>query len=128
VPSHDAPAGSAGFTLVEVLVALVVASLLMAILFNSALGTRDRARKAAQKQAAILLADTLATEAGTGSFAPGTRVGRSGKLEWQVAESALASDPRGFFTLADITVHVTGDQHQTLYALDRRVLKPVAVQ
>ena len=128
MPYHEEPSRITGFTLIEVLVALVVTSLLMAILFNGALGARDRAGKEAQKQTAILLADTLATEAGTGSFVAGVRTGRSGKLDWQVAERALVSDPRGFFALADITVRVTGDRHQLLYALDRRVLKPVTVQ
>jgi prepilin-type N-terminal cleavage/methylation domain-containing protein len=128
VPLHDRPMRTAGFTLVEVLVALVVTSLLMAILFNGALGARDHGRNVVQKQAAILLADAVATEAGIGSFAPGVRTGHSGKLDWHVAESALAKDPRGFFVLADITVNVTGNQHQNLYALSLRVLKPVVSQ
>ena len=114
-----------GFTLVEVLVALVVTSFVMAILFNGALGARDRAHKASQKTAAIQLAGTLSTEATVGPFAPGVRSGDVGTLRWQVSETTVMTDPRGFFALAEIQVAVNGSDDQALYKVVTRKLKPV---
>jgi prepilin-type N-terminal cleavage/methylation domain-containing protein len=114
-----------GFTLIEVLVALVVTSFVMAILFNGALSARDRAHKASQKTAAIQLAGTLATEAAVGPFAPGVRSGDGGTLKWQVSETAIMTDPRGFFALAEIQVAVNGSDDQALFKVVTRKLKPV---
>jgi prepilin-type N-terminal cleavage/methylation domain-containing protein len=125
VPHPDPAPRRNGFTLVEVLVALVVTSFVMAILFNGALSARDRGHKASQKTAAIQLAGTLATEATVGAFAPGVRSGDAGTLKWQVSENAVMIDPRGFFALAEIQVAVTGSDDQVLYRVVTRKLKPV---
>jgi prepilin-type N-terminal cleavage/methylation domain-containing protein len=125
VPHPDHTPLRNGFTLVEVLVALVVTSFVMAILFNGALSARDRAHKASQKTAAIQLAGTLATEATVGPFAPGVRSGDAGMLKWQVSETAVMTDPRGFFALAEIQATVAGSDDQVLYKVVTRKLKPV---
>jgi prepilin-type N-terminal cleavage/methylation domain-containing protein len=125
VPHPDPALPRNGFTLVEVLVALVVTSFVMAILFNGALSARDRAHKASQKTAAIQLAGTLATEATVGPFAPGVRSGDAGMLKWQVSETAVMTDPRGFFALAEIQATVAGSDDQVLYKVVTRKLKPV---
>ena len=114
-----------GFTLVEVLVALVVTALLLTIVMDGAIGARARARLSAEKREAILLASNLLTEASAAPYAEGRRTGRENGLGWEVTERPAQSDPRHQFVLSAIEVKVTGDRGATLFAVGTRRLKSV---
>jgi prepilin-type N-terminal cleavage/methylation domain-containing protein len=118
----------AGFTLVEVLVALVVSALLLAIVSNGAVSARERERAAAQKREAALVARDLAARSSVLPLAPGERSGAEGKLAWMVTESIAASDPRGRFVLAALRVRVAGPGGAALFDAETRVLKTVPLR
>src|ERR1044072_2249472 len=91
-----------GFTLVEVLVALVVTALLMAIVIDGAATARDRNRASVEKREALLLAQSLLTQASVESFQKTPRSGTSGRLAWQLSENVEKTDRRGIFGLIRI--------------------------
>ena len=113
-----------GFTLIEVLVALVVASLLLAIILNRAVIARDRERIANERRLASLLAENLATTTAVVPIANRAARGDSGRLAWTVAEQEVARDPRGFFILSEVNVRVADQSGQILVELTTRRLKP----
>jgi prepilin-type N-terminal cleavage/methylation domain-containing protein len=100
------PVRDAGFTLVEVLVALVVVSLLLGVTMNAATEAAARRKHAESQRAAILLAASLLEEAAA-SNRPVPRTGRSGALLWQLDYTVQTKDPRGIFALTEVdaTVH-----------------------
>lgn len=113
-----------GFTLVEVLVALVVTSLLLAIVMNAAITAKTRSVRAAERAAAVQLAGTLATEHVVAPFSPTEAKGKDGSLAWSVSEQIVASDPRGFFILSEIVVTIRNAQGARLFVGTTRKLKP----
>lgn len=111
-----------GFTLVEVLVALVVSALLLAILMSGDIAARERLGLAEQRREAVLLARELLARASILPFVASERRGASGKLAWEVRESAAARDPRGRFVLAALAVEVRRGE-TLLFAGETRALK-----
>jgi prepilin-type N-terminal cleavage/methylation domain-containing protein len=114
-----------GFTLVEVLVALVITALLLSIVVNGAVSAREREQVADAKREAALLARDLAARTSILPFEPGRRRGTQGGLAWTVTESVAAADPRGRHVLAAIEVKVAGAAGAALFAGETRALKTV---
>lgn len=112
-----------GFTLVEVLVALVVISLLLGIAMNAALQAKARAVDARTKEGAVMLAAALIEERRATPFSTARSTGESGDLRWRASEDVLAAGPRGLFVLTLISVVVEDDDEVTLAALSTRKLK-----
>ena len=117
-------ARSAGFTLVEVLVALVVTSLILAIVMNASIEAKTRAVAASEKEEAVILARSLIAEGSVGAFRPGRREGAAGPLRWQLSEDVLA-DPGSQFVLAGIKASVRNARGATLATLETRKIKTV---
>lgn len=115
--------GSAGFTLVEVLVALVVTALLLAIVMNAAVEAKARLKTAAERSAAVVLADALLAERALAPFEPASRSGEQDRLRWTLAERAIETDPRGLFVLSHIEVEIRGERGARLVAAETRKLK-----
>lgn len=128
MPRPDAHGDEAGFTLMEVLVALVATSLILGIVMEGALLARQREQAAEERREAVLLAGHLVAEARAAAFAPAIRAGREGGLAWEVRESAATADPRGRFVLAGIGVEVRGAEGRLLFGGETRALKPVPAQ
>lgn len=112
-----------GFTLVEVLVALVITSFLLGIVMNGALLARRRSNIALQKSEAIFVAQDVLGEAAISPFAEGVRRGKAGSLRWQVNESIAQADPRGQFVLANLAVTVSANDGRSLLTAETRRLK-----
>jgi len=117
-----AKAASHGFTLVEVIVALVITALLLSIVMAGALEAKARGRVNQERREAVLLARSLAATAVAAKFEPGIKDGEAGNLKWRTEESALARDPRGFFVLSRIRLNVSNDK-ATLFTAETRKLK-----
>lgn len=115
-----------GFTLVEVLVALIVTSLLLGIVMNGALDARARGIAASQKLRAVEMATSLIAERRVAGFDTDALQGRSGSLHWQVSEEEVARDRVGTLVLAAITARVSNDKGRLLALLRVRQLKTVA--
>lgn len=106
-----------GFTLVEVLVALVVTSLLLAIIFDGSITGRKREKLAADHAKAVLLADTLLADAAAQPYRQGVREGASHGLNWTVSERLASVDPRGAIGLVALDTRISDrDKHQLLTA------------
>jgi prepilin-type N-terminal cleavage/methylation domain-containing protein len=114
-----------GFTLIEVLVALVITSALLAIIVNGSIVARDRAKSAENKRMAVQLAQSLYTERAAAPMSSAPASGTERRLVWGVTESARSSDPRGFFALVDIEVRLKDGQGRLLYRLAGRTVKAV---
>lgn len=115
-----------GFTLVEVLVALVASGILLAVVMNGAVGAREREAHARDRSQAVLVARDLMTRAAAGPFADGVRQGEDGRLRWTLAERAAAADPRGQFVLAGLTLEVADASGRRLIRAETRQLKVTA--
>lgn len=124
---NDRPGRDSGFTLIEVLVALVVTSLLLAIVMNAALSAKARAKTSWEQQEAVLLAGSLIESRKLGPFDPEPAEGKAGALSWQVTEHAVSRDPRGFFVLDRIEARVSNAEGRIVYQVSTRKLKPLPV-
>lgn len=121
-------ASAEGFTLIEVIVALVVVSLALTLIMNGALDAKVRRAHAQDRDRATLLASELiAAQLGMPAGAT-VRTGALHGLHWEVKESELARDPRSFFVLARIEVALMDRRGKLLYAVATRKLKPLVVE
>lgn len=117
-----------GFTLVEVLVALVVTSLLLGVVMNGTIKAAQRETRSAEKRAALLLAREELAQAATRPSAPGITRGTEGELDWQLTETAAAADPSRRAVLAGLSITISGSGATPLLTAETRKLKPVDVQ
>jgi prepilin-type N-terminal cleavage/methylation domain-containing protein len=116
-----------GFTLVEVLVALVMTSILLTIIIDGAAGARARSRYVAQHEDAVRLGTSIITRAvGGGAFPEdhGTEAG----LDWKLSRTALATDPRGFYALMEMRVDIASSSGQHLESFTTRRVQSVSAQ
>ena len=114
-----------GFTLVEVLVALVVTSLILAIVMNASLQAKARAVAALDKEEALVLARGLIADRSVAPFSAAPTTGKSGTLAWRVEEEAIAGEMTRQFLLARIQVSVRNGAGAPLATLERRKIKAV---
>ena len=112
-----------GFTLVEVLVALIIVSLFLSLVMNASILAKTRTASAERKAAALLLASTLIEEQAVKPLSAEAAEGESGDYRWRISESSIAEDPRRFFALRRIEVTVRTPEGQLLTILELRKLK-----
>jgi prepilin-type N-terminal cleavage/methylation domain-containing protein len=117
---------SQGFTLIEVIVALVITSIILTLVMNGALDAKARRLRADDRDRAVLLASSLITRQTAAAAGPVERTGKTDRLSWTLRETELARDPRGFFVLDRIEVRLVDRQGKELYSVATRKLKPVA--
>jgi prepilin-type N-terminal cleavage/methylation domain-containing protein len=112
-----------GFTLVEVLVALVMSALLTAILIDGAHLARQRLQRAEMREHAVFLARDIVTRAQVDGLDRGELSGARNGFTWHVEERPLLSDPRGQFVLVGIHVAINDPAGVELLSVDGRRLK-----
>lgn len=125
---REIPRCEAGFTLIEVLVAFVVAALLMMIVMPAALTASQREKSAEEKERAIRLAAQLVRERSAQPYAMEERKGRQGGLVWNTIETVVRNDPRGFLALTRIEARVNDPEGHRLFSASTRRLRRLAVQ
>jgi prepilin-type N-terminal cleavage/methylation domain-containing protein len=111
-----------GFTLVEVLVALVMTSILLTIIIDGAAGARARSRYVMQHEDAVRLGQSIIARAADGTTLiedHGTEAG----LDWKLSRTALATDPRGFYALMEMRVDITSSTGKHLESFSTRRLR-----
>ena len=118
----------AGFTLVEVLVALVVSSLLLAIVFDGSATGRRREETARANRRALLMADNLLARAAAQPMGAASAQGTSGPLTWSVDEMVVSRDPRNLLALVELRTNVADDEGHRLFTGALRRLKAVPQQ
>jgi prepilin-type N-terminal cleavage/methylation domain-containing protein len=117
---------SQGFTLIEVIVALVITSIILTLVMNGALDAKARRLRADDRDRAVLLASSLITRQTAAAAGVMERTGKTDRLNWTLRETELARDPRGFFVLDRIEVRLVDRAGKELYSVATRKLKPVA--
>lgn len=117
------PPEQRGFTLVEVLVALVVTSLTIAIVMNAALQAKTRAVASLEKEQAVLLARSLIADRSATPFDPAPLEGEEDGLRWTISERSIATETGRRFFLARIDVRVSNARGVALASLNVRRLK-----
>ena len=122
------PFNNAGFTLVEVLVALVVSSLLLAIIFDGSATGRRRVKASQESRRALLLADDLLARAAAQPMGTASVQGTSGPLTWSVDENVISRDPRNLSALVELRTAVADDKGHRLFTGALRRLKTVPQQ
>jgi len=119
---------NAGFTLVEVLVALVVSSLLLAIVLDGSGTGRRREKTAQESRYALLVADNLLARAAAKPMGAASAQGTSGSLTWSVDETVLSRDPRNLLALVELRTNIADDEGHRLFTGALRRLKAVPQQ
>lgn len=114
-----------GFTLIEVLVALVMASVLLVIIMDGAVAARTRQRAATEHQDAVRLAQSILEQARAGGAMAAIDRGSEGGLDWNIARSVIAADRRGIYALIEIRVDITKEGRR-LESFTARRLQRVA--
>jgi len=117
------PRSESGFTLIEVLVALVVTSLILAIVMNASLQAKTRAVAAGEKHSALMLAGSLVAGRSIAPYDPVASSGETGGLRWRVTERQVAGDPRAAVLLAEIAVSVRNGKGVALSTATARRIK-----
>lgn len=115
--------GSRGFTLVEVLVALVVTALLLGVIGNALANSGARVEDDRRRSAALLLAEAELALRSDAPFAAGETVRRDGPWRITTRETIVARDPRQLLLLAEVEVEVRGGDDVRWARLVRRSLK-----
>lgn len=116
-----------GFTLIEVLVALVMGSLLLAVVVDGA-DSAARARKASLDRAdAIRLGSSVLARAVASAAPAVTNEGAEAGLHWTLAQEAIQRDPRGIYELVQLRVQVFDERNRLLQTFTTRKLWKTAL-
>jgi prepilin-type N-terminal cleavage/methylation domain-containing protein len=112
-----------GFTLVEVLVALVVTALLLGVIGTALANSSARVQDDRQRSAALLIAEAELSTRSDAPFAEGETSRREGAWRIIIRETQVARDPRQLLLLAEVVVEVQGADNIRWARLVRRSLK-----
>ena len=112
-----------GFTLVEVLVALVVSALLVVLLIDGARSAIASAHRAKAREQALLIAQAVLTRAQVAPYGQSPAGGSESGFTWTLSEVPVLSDPRGAFVLSGLHVSVKSFNGGELASFDARRLK-----
>ncbi len=117
-----------GFTLVELLVALVVSAFMIAIIMDGALTAKSRGHNSQDQMKALLSAQTHIEALRGQPGEPARLSGQDGEIFWSLAEQEIARDPRGAFALVDAQIAAGPQDKPNLVSLQKRYLKKLIVQ
>ena len=101
---------AAGFTLVEVLVALVILAIASGFAFRTVSGSFDRLSQAESEQQAVTIAESILARLGHDlAVQPGRLTGTEGRMRWRLDVGAALADPPPASGLAAYPVQVLVD-------------------
>jgi prepilin-type N-terminal cleavage/methylation domain-containing protein len=111
----------AGFTLIEVLVALVVTALLLAVVFQGSSAALGRLHVTEDRRAALLYGRYLLLRGSVLDYGGGNGQGQDGRLNWKSDEHLILTDNRRLNGLMRIHVAVRDAKGHSLF--DQSVLR-----
>jgi prepilin-type N-terminal cleavage/methylation domain-containing protein len=127
-PGEFIPKSEQGFTLIEVLVALVVTSFLVAIILDGSVSAKMRQSNQALQADALFLAKSNIDNLRDRTGEPASIKGKSNKLQWVLQETEVARGPRGAFILVEATIKAGSEDKPELITLKKRYLKSLIAQ
>lgn len=127
-PGQFIPKSEQGFTLVEVLVALVITSFLVAIILDGSVSAKMRQSNQALQADALFLAKSNIDNLRDSTGEPASTDGKNNKLQWVLQETEVARGPRGAFILVEATIMAGNENKPELIKLKKRYLKSLIVQ
>ena len=110
-----------GFTLIEVLVALVVSALLLGMIGSAIADAGARQQVDQARSSDLLVAEAALTQRIDAPYSEGAEVTTSGALRLSVSERIVAHDPRRQMLLSEIIVTVARDNGPTTRLLRRAI-------
>ncbi|MEP2103756.1 MAG: prepilin-type N-terminal cleavage/methylation domain-containing protein [Parasphingorhabdus sp.] len=114
-----------GFTLVEVLVALVVTAFLITILMDGAVSSKTRQKNLTlQTDAMMVAASKIESLRDLQGVQPSVN-GNHRNLVWNLAENEIARDPRGVYALVEARITVGPEKSPMLVTRKKRYLKSI---
>lgn len=113
----------AGFTLVELLVAMVVSAIMLGAIFSAVSVASGRTQAARLQSDALSVARARIEAFVAGPFSEQTSEGTDAGLRWQMTERAIMRDQRGLVVLSEARVGILGKDGRPLLTLKRRALK-----
>lgn len=121
-----------GFTLIEVIVALLVSAMALALLMNGAVTAKSRQQQAQIETQALIMAETLLDGAmaqpieDISAYGEGKITnGKNGAFHWTMATTIAQSDPRGQFHLLHYHVRIGTQAQPDLLTLSRDKLMAI---
>ncbi|MEP3226279.1 MAG: prepilin-type N-terminal cleavage/methylation domain-containing protein [Parasphingorhabdus sp.] len=112
-----------GFTLVEVLVALVVTALLAAIVMDGAVSAKLRGQNQELQTRALFVAQSHIEALRDQPGEPSQRSGAENGMIWALTEQEIARDPRGIFVIVEASIAAGTEGKPRLVQLQKRYLK-----
>lgn len=117
-----------GFTLIEVLVALIVTSFLVTILMDGAVTAKTRQTNQMLQSQALTIAKSHIDNLRDISGPPSSLNGTQENLNWALQETEIARDPREAFVLVEATIEAGSEDKPALVTLQKRYLKSLVTQ
>lgn len=105
----------AGFTLIEVLVALVVTALLLAVVFQGSSAALARLHSTDDRRTALLYGRYLLLRGSVLDYGGGNGQGHQGRLVWSSDEHLILTDNRRLNGLMRVHVAIRDDRGQILF-------------
>lgn len=115
-----------GFTLIEVLVALVVAAILIAVIMDGAASARQAKQSQILHHDATRLGRSVMTQALITDNPIEAAEGTEADLSWKISERFIERDARGFFALAEVRVDVADREGHSLQSFVTRKIRKLA--
>lgn len=112
-----------GFTLVEVLVALVVTAFLAAILMDGAVSAKMRGQNQKLQMEALVAAQSHIETLRDLPGEPSQLTGQENGIFWSLQEKEVARDPRGAFVFVEASITAGSEDKPKLVSLQKRYLK-----
>lgn len=113
----------AGFTLIEVLVALTVSAMLVVVIMQGALMARERDGRSEAQAEGAAIARAVLNRASIAAFGSSPSEGERGGYRWTLSETALLQDPRGLAVLSSLTIAVHDPRDRLVFEGELRRIK-----
>jgi type II secretion system protein I len=120
---HRDPVDEAGFTLIEVLVALTISTLLIVAIMSSVSSSRQRETRAEQKRIAVVMARSLIARGSALPWSDAPLTGKVNGLDWELDQQLLATDRRRMLGLIRIRARISKPDGADLLVVKTRRLK-----